>query len=111
MTTESIFQYLPHAVVAIVIGVFALRYFKHGGFKGALFGATVESTIGEVAGSGILMSSVVIKVHKLEGGSVGVEFVGKSVGRYQTMPVTLSSTETQMLITYLQMALANPDAT
>jgi hypothetical protein len=111
MTTESISQYLPYAVFAIVIGVFVLRYFKHGGLKGALFGATVESTIGEVAGGGTLMSSVVIKVNKLEGGSVGVEFVGKSVGRYQTMPVTLSSTETQMLITLLQMALENPEAT
>jgi hypothetical protein len=68
MTTESIFQYLPYAVFAIVIGVFALRYFKHGGFKGALFGATVESTIGEVAGSGTLMSSVLVECHDIVDG-------------------------------------------
>jgi len=112
MTTKSISQYFPYALFAIiVIGFFVHRYLKHGGFKGALFGGTVESTIGEVAGSGSFLNSAVIRVCKIEGGSVGVEFVGKSVGYYHTMPVTLSSTETQMLITLLQMALENREAT
>lgn len=72
-----------------------------------MFGASIERTLGEVAGDGMKLMNVGIKVHKLGGGrekAVGVELVAKSFASYQMIPVTLSAAEAKKLIAFLEKA-------
>lgn len=79
-----------------------------------MFGAPIERTIGEVAGGGVKLMTIAVKVHTLGGGApdkaIGLEFVAKSFASYQMMPVTLSSSEAKKLATLLQSATPS-DAT
>lgn len=94
-------QYIFFALFTAFIGYFIYRMIKHGGFKGAMFGAGIKHTLGEVSGSGPKMMSTLVRVHELDGASsekkVGVEFVAKSVGSYQMMPISLSANEARDL--------------
>jgi hypothetical protein len=88
-------------------GLMLFRVLKFGGFKAAMFGAPIQTTVGEVAGSGPRMMTLTVKVHRLGGGterSVGLELVAKSFASYQMMPVSLSSAEARKLAQLLQAA-------
>ena len=113
MNSESFFPIFFFAVFALIVGSFLYKMHKHGGFKAAMFGAPIERTVGEVAGGGVKLMNVGIKVHKLSGGrdkTVGVELVAKSVASYQMMPVTLSAAEARRLITLLENATGGHNA-
>ncbi len=108
METENIVQYLFFAIFAVVALSFLYRIVKHGGFKGAMFGADIVRTVGEVECAGQSMMGTVVKVHVLGGGAseraVGLEIVSKSFASYQMFPVTLSAPEARKLSTLLQTA-------
>jgi hypothetical protein len=73
---------------------------KHGGFKGAMFGANIEKTLGEVSGNGPRLVSLSLKVHELDGSpdkALGLEVTTTSVGSYQMTPVSLSLAEAKKL--------------
>jgi len=82
---------------------------RHGGFKGAMFGAKVERTVGEVAGEKQGPISTAIKVHLLNRDSaeklVGLEFVARGFATYRTTPFALSALEAQKLVLLLQEAV------
>ena len=109
MNLESLFSLLFPVIFVLVAGSFLVKIFKHGGLKAAMFGAPISSTVGEVSGSGSKLMKVAVKVHQLGGASsekaIGLEFVAKSVGSYQMLPVTLSKAEAQKLSQLLQSAL------
>lgn len=92
-----------------IAGSMLFKVFKNGGFKGAMFGASVKSTLGEVSGSKQKLISTSVKVHSLNGDQqdklVGIEFIAKSIASYQMMPISLSATETRKLISLLEAAV------
>lgn len=100
----------------VVFGLFLLaagfilyRALRHGGLRGAMFGASVRRTPGEVGGEGQGPVSTRVKVHLLGEESapepaVGLELVAKSFASYQMMPVTLSPSEARKLVALLEQA-------
>jgi hypothetical protein len=106
---SDLFSYMPVGLAALVAGAFLFKILKHGGFKGALFGARIEHSVGEVSGSGGKHMRSVIKVHMLQGDSadrtVGIECVIKSFASYQMVPLTLSVSEARQLISLLESAV------
>src|SRR5262249_38076441 len=96
------------AVIGAIAVYFAFRFFKFGGFKGAMFGARIERTVGEAEGSSGNLTTTLVRVHVLGGGpdkAVGLEFVTKSFASYQMVPITLSDSEARDLIRHLQSAV------
>lgn len=105
-------EVLFFAVLATVIGFFAYRMIRHGGFKAAMFGARIDRTIGEVSGEKQGPVGIALKVHVLRRDAaeklVGVEFVAKSFASYQMMPITLSASQAQQLASLLNEAVRAP---
>ena len=102
------FSILFVAVFGLIAGSFAFKFLKFGGFKAAMFGASIERTIGEARASSGRIVKAVIKVHVLDGGpdkAVGLEFVAKRLVSYQMLPVTLSENEARNLIRILETAV------
>ncbi len=97
------------SVFAAVVLFFLSRILRYGGFRGALMGARIRRTPGEVKGSSMALMKLGIKVHVLEGRrdgkDVGVEFFAKSPLSWQTMPVTLSDHEAERLAALLKEAV------
>ena len=96
------------SVFGAVAAYFIFRFLKFGGFKGAMFGARIQRTVGEAEGSGGSVMKTLVRVHVLDGGpdkAVGLEFVAKSFASYQMVPVTLSDSEARELIRALQSAV------
>ncbi|MEW5771592.1 MAG: hypothetical protein AB1831_14665 [Pseudomonadota bacterium] len=113
MNLENNFEYIFFAIFAFVAGSFVFKIIKNGGFKAAMFGAPIARTVGEVEGSGTKLMNIKVKVHTLGGSqdkAIGLEFVAKSVGSYQMLPVTLSASEAKKLTTLLQAATSDSNA-
>lgn len=114
MGAENLSTILIFGTVALGLGAVLYKIVQHGGFKGAMFGARIDRTVGEVAGGGVKLMKVRLRIHKLGGGldrAVGVELVAKSFASYQMMPVTLSNAEARRLIGLLEVATGGPDVT
>ena len=83
------------------VGSFAFKIIKYGGFKAAMFGASIKNTVGEVSGNGPKLMNLSLKVHELDDETqqkaVGLELVAKSVASFQMTPITLSVTEAKKL--------------
>lgn len=110
MNLESILPYAFGGLFAATMAYMLFRVVRHRGFKGAMFGARVERTVGEVNGVDAGPVSSVVKVHALDRGdperAVGIEFVSRSIGSYSMVPVTLSQAEARKLVSLLQSAIA-----
>lgn len=108
MWFNTLFPFLFIGIFVFVIGSFAIKFFRYGGFKAALFGARIERTLGEVSGGGMVFGSMTVKVHALDGDTpekaVGLELIAKTFASYHVMPVTLSASETMHLASLLQTA-------
>jgi hypothetical protein len=106
------FEVLFFAIFASVIGFFAYRMIRHGGFKAAMFGARIDRTVGEVSGEKQGPVGVALKVHILRREAaeklVGVEFIAKSFASYQMTPITLSVAQAQQLASLLNEAVRAP---
>ena len=102
------FSILFVAVLALTAGSFVFKFLKFGGTKAAMFGASIERTVGEARASNGKIVKAVVKVHVLDGGpdkAVGLEFVAKSFASYQMLPVALSESEARNLIHFLENAV------
>ena len=97
----------------ILVGIFlyfVYRILKYKGLKGALFGAEILTTVGEVQGKGQGPVGLTLKVHSLKPETasqalVGIELVSKSFASYQMMPITLPASDVQKLISLLEKAV------
>jgi hypothetical protein len=100
---------LPFIFFALIIGFFLFRIIKKGGLRGALFGARIKRTVGEVEGKRQGPVGVTLKVHVLDNApaerTVGVEIVAKSFASYQMLPITLSKDDTGKLVELLKSAM------
>ena len=89
-----------------IIALLLLRALNFGGLRGAMFGARIQDTVGEVAGAASAVNTI-LKVHVLDNPpdkAVGIELVAKTFASYQMMPITLSVTEANTLMGLLQSA-------
>jgi hypothetical protein len=103
------FDYVFPAFFAAFVGFFLYRTIRYKSLRGAMFGATVLQTVGEVDGARQGPVSVKLKVHVLGDtdrpeGSVGLELVARSFASWQTTPITLPRAEAQKLLILLQQA-------
>ncbi len=105
---ESSFDTVFFIIFGLIVATFLFKMFKHGGFKGAMFGASIKNTIGEVAGSGSKIMKLSLKVHELDDETqekaVGLELVAKSLGSFQMTPIALSVSEAKKLAELLNSA-------
>ena len=103
-------QILFYIFFATIVGFMLLRSTQYGGFKAAMFGAPIESTVAEVSGNRSKFMKQFVKVHKLGGKdpekTIGLELVSKSVASYQMTPVSLSTSEAKNLIKLLEAAVS-----
>ena len=102
-------EYIFFGIFAAFVGYFAFSVYRHGGFRGAMFSATVRETIGEVEGVARGPGSAKLKVHSLgarEGADVlvGLELVATRIGSWSSSPISLSRAEAQRLASLLQEA-------
>ncbi|MBI2174918.1 MAG: hypothetical protein HYU33_06960 [Candidatus Omnitrophica bacterium] len=107
---DTLFENLFWVIFVGFALFFGYRILKHKGFKGAMFGARIVNTIGEVSGKSQGPISVLLKVHSLGSDApheilVGIEVVAKSFASWQMMPVTLTASETQQLMSLLERAV------
>jgi hypothetical protein len=95
---------------AVLLGIFAYRILKYGGWKAAMFGGCIERTVGEVRGTG-QGGNVKLRVHALsddsEDRAVGIELVATTIGSYQMLPITRSAEGVQKLIGLLQESITD----
>jgi hypothetical protein len=110
MSPDSVGKIFFFAIFALVLGSFIFGIVRYGGFKAAMFGATIQQTVGEVSGGGVRFGSIAVRVHTLGGDSpekaVGLEVVAKSFASYRMMPITLSVDDATKLAGLLQSAVA-----
>ena len=102
---ENFFWVLPLAFVGILVW----RYFRKGSLTGALIGARIASTVGEIDLAAPLGASQVLKVHVLEPGAdatsqVALAIVSKAPLAASLVPIKLSREQAQHLATLLEQA-------
>jgi hypothetical protein len=105
------FEVIFFALFFCVIAYFAYSIIRHRGFKGAMFGATVLSSVGEVSSPKRGFMSQKLKVHILGGESptdrsVGLELTSSGPGSWSMTPIRLSTSEAKRLIALLEEAIA-----
>ena len=106
MSFEIIFFGLFFSVVAY----FVYSMIRHGGFKGAMFGAKILSSVGEVRSPKRGLMSQKLKVHILDSDdfaerSVGLELTSSGPGSWSTTPIKLPNSEVRRLISLLEEAI------
>jgi hypothetical protein len=77
-------EWLFFVVFAGFAGYFVYRYFKYGGFRGALYGSAIARTVGEVELQGSSSTTTTLRVHLLEDGRIILEVSSRA-----TMAVTM----------------------
>jgi hypothetical protein len=102
------FNYLFFAFFAFAVGSTIYKIVRNRGFRGALFGAPVRSTVAEMALEPRGMVKTRLKLHELAGPTngvkVGLEIIHSTVGSWQTVPVALSANEARQLAEMLAQA-------
>jgi hypothetical protein len=83
---------------------------KNKGLKGALFGARISGTVGELALGRTGPISTTLKLHRLEAPEPGAPTVGievkRSIASYHMMPIRLTSEQVTVLKELLAQAIA-----
>lgn len=105
-------QAIAFTMFFLVLAFFIYRLVRNGGFKGALFGARIVYTVGEVKGASKGIMRTTLKVHVLNDNpgehDIGIEVVIKSFASYQMIPVRLNQQEANQLAALLQKATTTP---
>jgi len=105
------FEYVFFSIFGLVLAYMAYQVFKNKGFRGAMFGAPVAGTLGELDLGRRGMVRTKLKVHRLESNNVnspevGLEFVASTIGSWQMIPVSLTKSEAIELSALLAQAAA-----
>jgi hypothetical protein len=105
------FIYGVLAMAAIVALNIVYQLIKNKGLKGALFGARISETVGELDLGRTGPMSTTLRLHRLEAqkpGSptVGIEVVNRSIAGYHMLPIRLTSEQATALKELLAQALA-----
>lgn len=98
-----------YAIIAFMVARILFGLIRHHGFRGMLFGADIESTLGEVSleSRGLITTSM--KVHRIalddaDGPMVGLEVVSWSFASYQVLPLRLTLEHADELARLLRQA-------
>lgn len=105
------FIYGIWALAALAVANFVYRAMKNRGLKGAMFGARITRTIGELDLGKIGPVRTTLKLHRLESRelgapTVGIEVVNRSVASYHMLPIRLTSEQAAVLRELLSQAMA-----
>jgi len=99
------------ALGAIAVVNFAYQAMKNRGLRGAMFGARITRTVGELdlGKSGPMRTT--LKLHRLESrepeaATVGIEVVNRSFASYHMLPIRLTSEQAAVLRELLSQAIA-----
>ncbi|HEY7895902.1 MAG TPA: hypothetical protein VIC24_13465 [Gemmatimonadaceae bacterium] len=102
------FRYLFFALFAVAVGWALYKILRYRGWRGALFGAPVLSTVGELELPRRGMLKTRLKVHRIDGRAkgvdVGLEITVSTVGSWQALPVSLSVADARRLAEMLDRA-------
>ncbi len=109
MRFETIFW----IIFAVVIANMLFGIVKNRGFRGMMFGAAIESTVGEIplGTRGLLTQK--IKVHQLAPDAagesrIGLELVSWTIASYQMLPIRLTASQAHELMDLLRLAGEHP---
>jgi len=96
-----------------VIVHFLYRAMKNRGFKGAMFGAPIARTVGELDLGRTGPMRTTLKVHHLQARepgtpTVGIEVVNRSVVSFHMLPIRLTSDQAASLRELLLQAMSGP---
>jgi hypothetical protein len=102
------FNYLFFAFFAVVAGSMVYQILRNRGFRGAMFGAPLRSTLAEIQLERRGMVKSRVKVHQLDGHTkgidVGLEIVHSTIGSWHVVPVSLSAADARRLSEVLDLA-------
>lgn len=103
------FEYLFFAVFAFAIVNLAWRYFRSGSFTGAMLGGKIKREVGQVsiASTGATSRSLTINAMESDDGDrfVGLVYVSKAPLGASMVPIKLSKSQAQDLVTLLQRSI------
>ncbi len=91
-----------------VAGFFITRLVKYGSFRGALYGARVIATFGDVEVQRNGSTATSIRVHALEDGRIVLEQSTRALLAYRADGIPMGPIDADRLIHYLQQARATP---
>jgi hypothetical protein len=98
-------------IAGVIFAFWGFKIIKHRGVKGAMFGAELGDTVGELALSTNPLAKSTVKVHRLKGRDastgphVGVELRFSSVlGAWEMRPVSLTRAQARELANLLSRA-------
>lgn len=99
------------ALGALAAGNFVYQAFRNHGLKGAIFGAPIGRTVGEIDLGKSGPMSTKLKIHTLKSNelgtpTVGIELVNRSVASYHMMPIRLTTEQAVVLKELLSQAAA-----
>ena len=102
-------EYVFWIIFAFSVGTMIVRIVRNGGWRGAMFGAPIRSTVGEIVLQKRGMAKRRIKIHRLagnhDGPQVGIEIAFSMPGAFSIFPVSLTAEEARQLATALEQAL------
>ena len=107
MDIETLLTDFVIVVFACIIVAFGYNIVRYKGLKGAIFGAPIRRTVGELEISRRALSSIVVRVHVLGGDAskeVGLEVVSKSPLSYHMEPFSFSRNDASALARLLEHA-------
>lgn len=105
------FQHLFFVVFGLMLAYFAFQVFRNRGLRGAMFGARVMRTVGELdlGRSGMVRRRLKVhclKPHGAASPNIGVEFLATSFGGFGMTPVALTGEQANRLAALLTQAVA-----
>lgn len=111
MSGDNLFQNFFFVVFFAIVAFIGFRLVKYRGLKGAVFGARVLHTVGELEPPSTMgFMKTRLKIHVLDSDvtdrAIGVEQITSSVGSWQMTGFTLSVAQAQELIGLLQLAIS-----
>jgi hypothetical protein len=99
------------ALAALAAISFGFQALKNRGLRGAIFGAPIGRTVGELDLGKIGPMSTILKVHRLESRgpgtpTIGIELVNRSFASYHMIPIRLTSQQASEFKELLLQAVA-----
>lgn len=95
---------LAFFLIAAVLGYFVFRFFKHGGFRGALYGSPVAKTFGDLQLARYAGATTTLRVHLLEDGRIVLEQTSRALLSVSLRGIPMGPIDADQLIKLLQRA-------
>ena len=91
-------------VIAAVVGYFIFRFFKYGGFRGALYGSPVAKTFGDLQLARYAGATTTLRVHLLEDGRIVLEQSSRAMLSASMSGIPMGPIDADQFIQLLQRA-------